>query len=175
MKKFLIAGLTALFVALAFSSCGSEEPTPAPEPQKEVAPLEVMLNGKTVKNGAVEASAPIEASPAGYEFINHVVFKATKSEQLGEYKIRIKKIGGEEVAGNLTLFCLVDAGCYAIKNQEGKKTFSIAKLSENPDFKFNYSLGMKEPEQASESKVSVELLHAGKVIHKFTIKMIYTP
>ncbi len=176
MKKFLITGLSVLFVALALFSCGSEEPKP--EPPRDIEPLEVMFNGKVIKNGAVGTSTAL-TPPAGeglpYEFVNHVVFKAAKAEQLGDYKIRIKKVGGEDVLGELSMFCLVGGSCYGIENNEITKSFKMESLTIAPDYKFNYSVGTEKPTKAGEAKLSVELLRADKVIHSFMVKMTYKP
>ncbi len=175
MKKFLITGLSVLFVALALFSCSSKD-----EPKEEQKPtkveLEVLLNGVAVKNGA-EVSSKTITPPAfdglEYQFVNEISFKANNKEQLGKYSLRIKKIGGDNVLGKLVQVC--KKLCKAVMDNIYEDTVEFNKLNENIHYEVDYSLGTDKPAQMGEAKLLVELKRNEKLIHQFTIKMTYKP
>ncbi len=178
MKKFLITGLSVLFVALALFSCGSDEPKDKPSPDKTMEPVEVLLNGVVIKNGAEVSSKAlelpeVEGTPSLFK--NILGFKATKSEQLGKYSFYVKKVGDDKVAGFFKQICLVGSSCYPVDNNSYSAYLDVKELNKEIQYELDYAI-KEVPTKEVEAKLLVELkCEKGNLLHSFTIKMTYKP
>ncbi len=174
MKKYLIAGLSVLFVALTLVACGSEEPTPKPEPKP------ITVDVFSVKPEAVlqtDALMSPQLQGLNYEFIAYLSFKPTKEEQLGNVELEVSKVGGDEVAGSFFQICLEGDNGYCLTPPDNSFStdLDITKVGEEKKFSLHYGLGAEKPTKASEAKLLVKVLRKGKLEKQFTIKMTHKP
>ncbi len=188
MKKLFFAGLSVLFAGLMLASCGSEEPKPNPTPKEEMA-VEILLNGKAVKDGSVVESKGIHMPETedekqwvkdgafDYDFKDQVTIKAKDKAQLGTYTVEASKIGGEEVFGNLFQVCLIGKTCSPINDNKFDKDnqLEVTELNKSVGYEFYYRIGSELPKEAMEASVAIKVKQGDKLISKFTIKMTYKP
>ncbi len=179
MKKFLITGLSVLFVALALFSCGSEEPKekPAPAPTPE-AKIEVLLNGVVVKDkSVVDSKALVFPVIEGlkYQFSNILAFKSDRQIKKEKYAFYIKKLGGNEVPGIFNQVCLVGRSYSPVDDNTYSAFLEPIKANEKVQYEVDYALGVEKPSKEVDAKLFVELKKGDKLLHSFTIKMTYKP
>ncbi len=184
MKKFLITGLSVLFVALALFSCGSEDPKekPTPTPDKEVK-VDVLLNGVVVKNGAEVSSEALFIPPKGdngelvdeYKFKNILGFKFSSLVPKEKYAFFVKKLGGDDVVGELKQVCLVGSSCAPVNDNTYSAFLDVKEANKEVEYELDYAIGNEKPTTDLAAKLFVELKKGDKLLHSFTINMTYKP